>query len=150
MKQAPLSSRPDDKKKGRASEIDQLIGARLKEVRKQQRLTQEDLAEKLGVSFQQVQKYENGKNRISFASIYELSNYLNISLEDFMNGVEDNAASGMNDNPQSKLDKIADKNAVTVKETDELLKVYYSLADPKLRKNLLKLVKSMAQNYEDA
>ena len=57
----------NEKTKGRAQEIDQFIGQQIKRFRKIKRLTQNDLAEKLGVSFQQIQKYENGKNRISFS-----------------------------------------------------------------------------------
>lgn len=138
------------KKKGRAQEIDQYIGERLKLFRKQNRLTQEDLAEMLGISFQQVQKYENGKNRISFGRLYELSTYLKMPLEDFISGfVPDPAAvGGLSDNPQEGIDG-QPMNLISQKETDELLKVYYSLEDPKLRKNLLKLVRSMADNMKD-
>ena len=140
---------PDqDKKKGRAREIDQSIGERLKEIRKQKRLTQEDLAVQLGVSFQQIQKYENGKNRISFSRLYELSNFLNVSLDSFVQGVHTQSeALGLSDTPQQPISSSqAENNAVTQREVDELLQVYYSLEDAKLRKNLVKLVKSMVKN----
>lgn len=146
MIQQAKIDRPDQardqgsKKKGRAQGIDQHVGERLKQIRKQKGLTQDDLAEKLGVSFQQIQKYENGKNRISYSKMVELSQFLKVSLDSFIAGF-DQSAQGMSDNAQESL--------VSQKETDELLKVYYSLEDPKLRKNLLKLVKSMADNMKD-
>lgn len=137
--QVILDCPEQDKKKGRAQKIDLIIGERLKKARKQQRLTQEDLAARLGISFQQIQKYENGKNRISFGRLYELSNYLSVPLDYFVKGISTP--------PESALEE--DMPNVSQKETDELLKVYYSLDDPKLRKNLLKLVKSMAENMAD-
>ncbi len=141
-----------DKKKGRAQEIDKLIGQQLKKFRKLRKMTQEDLAAKLGISFQQIQKYENGKNRITFGRLYELSNFLNVPLSSFVAGIDDPQTlaqtSDMTDNNQSNIAGY-DENAVTQKETDALLKVYYSLEDPKLRKSLLKLVKSMAENMKN-
>ena len=142
-------AKKETKKKGRAQEIDQYIGERLKHLRKKNRLTQEDLAEKLGISFQQIQKYENGKNRISFGRIVELSNYLNVPLEGFIKGFEE--ACGLSDSAQQAvLDGYDDNNIIPQKETDELLRVYYSLEDPKLRKNLLQFVKTMAENLKES
>ncbi len=138
--QTTIDSRSQGKKKGRAKDIDLHIGERLKQIRKQKNMTQDFLAEKLGVSFQQIQKYENGKNRISFSSMVELSQLLKVTLDSFIAGFGE-TDEGLSDNNQSHL--------VTQKETDELLRVYYSLDDPKLRKNLLKLVKSMADNIKD-
>lgn len=132
-----------DKKKGRAQEIDVLIGERLKAVRKQRFLTQEDLADKLGISFQQIQKYENGKNRISFGRVYELSLYLQVPLDSFVSGVE---KASMSDNKQAGFIGASGKDIVSEKETNELLKVYYSLEAPKLRKDLLKFIKTMAKS----
>lgn len=141
LKQATIS---DDKKKGHAQEIDSYVGERLRQIRKQKGMTQEDLAAKLGISFQQIQKYENGKNRISYSKMVELSQFLKVSLDSFVAGY---VPDGLSDTAQEGLYDI--DNLVTQKETDELLKVYYSLDDPKLRKNLLRLVKSMADNMTD-
>lgn len=132
-----------DKKKGHAQKIDQLIGARIKEIRKLKKLTQEDAAKKLGVSFQQIQKYENGKNRISFSNLYELSNFMNVPLESFVSDIH-----GASDHDYPPLSE-SQKGSATQKETDELLKIYYSLEDPSLRKNLLKFIKSMAANLKE-
>ncbi len=138
-----------DKKKGHAQEIDQLIGGRLKEIRKMKGFTQEDVADKLGISFQQVQKYENGKNRISFSRLYELSKFMKTPLESFVSGVEQaNLSSGMSDMAQTPITS-AHHATISQKETDELLKIYYSLEDPQLRKNLLTFIKTMAKNLKE-
>jgi transcriptional regulator with XRE-family HTH domain len=62
------------------SEIDQYIGARIRECRLSLRLTQEQLASALGVSFQQVQNYEKGSNGLSAVRLFEICKILNVSL----------------------------------------------------------------------
>lgn len=69
--------------KRRTNEIDKYIGNSLKTLRKQKGVSQDSLGEVLGVSLQQIQKYEQGKNRISAASLYKLSLYFEISLDVF-------------------------------------------------------------------
>jgi transcriptional regulator with XRE-family HTH domain len=139
-----------DKKKGRAQEIDQYIGERLKEIRKKHGLTQEDLAQRLDISFQQIQKYENGKNRISFSKLYELSDYLKVSMDSFVNGFSPKPNAGLSESvKQQSIDGLDDENLVTLKEQEELMRIYASLEDPKLRKNLLNFIKSMVDNMQD-
>jgi transcriptional regulator with XRE-family HTH domain len=62
------------------SAIDIYIGARMRERRLALNLSQAGLGEVLGVSFQQVQKYEGGKNRVSAARLFEICRILNLSL----------------------------------------------------------------------
>ena len=68
------------------SRIDRLIGQRLRWRRKELRLTQEQLGETLGLTFQQVQKYEKGVNRISAGRLYEISSVLDIPVLYFYEG----------------------------------------------------------------
>jgi transcriptional regulator with XRE-family HTH domain len=63
-----------------ASAIDRYIGARMREQRLALNVSQAELGEKLGVSFQQIQKYESGVNRVSAARLYDLCKALNLSL----------------------------------------------------------------------
>lgn len=68
-----------DKREARtATAIDQAIGARIRARRLELRLSQERLGELIGVSFQQVQKYEKGTNRVSAAAIVEIANVLDM------------------------------------------------------------------------
>jgi transcriptional regulator with XRE-family HTH domain len=62
------------------SAVDIFIGARMRERRLALNLSQAGLGEVLGVSFQQVQKYEGGKNRVSAARLFEICRILNLSL----------------------------------------------------------------------
>jgi transcriptional regulator with XRE-family HTH domain len=63
-----------------ASAIDRYIGARMREQRLALNVSQAELGEKLGVSFQQIQKYESGVNRVSAARLYSICKALNVSL----------------------------------------------------------------------
>jgi transcriptional regulator with XRE-family HTH domain len=65
------------------TEVDALIGARVRKRRREKGLSQVALAQKLGVTFQQVQKYETGTNRISAASLYEISKLLGVPMSFF-------------------------------------------------------------------
>jgi DNA-binding XRE family transcriptional regulator len=60
--------------------IDKFIGARMRERRHVLGISQADLAETLGVSFQQIQKYEKGVNRVSSARLFAICKALNVSL----------------------------------------------------------------------
>jgi transcriptional regulator with XRE-family HTH domain len=63
-----------------ASAIDKYIGARMREQRLALEITQDRLGNELGVSFQQIQKYESGKNRVSAARLFYICKALNLSL----------------------------------------------------------------------
>jgi transcriptional regulator with XRE-family HTH domain len=63
-----------------SSAVDQYIGARMREGRRALNMTQESLGELLGVTFQQIQKYEKGRNRVSAARLFEICEVLDVSL----------------------------------------------------------------------
>ena len=63
-----------------ASAVDKYIGARMREQRFALSMSQERLGKELGVSFQQIQKYESGKNRVSAARLFVICKALNVSL----------------------------------------------------------------------
>jgi transcriptional regulator with XRE-family HTH domain len=113
-------------------------------------LSQEKLAEQVGITFQQIQKYENGANRISASRLYEFSKVLDIPVSFFFESTPDmagRAANGFSENDQTAFEGAED--VMKRKETLELIRVYYSIEDPKLRKDLFKLVKSMAKNLKN-
>ncbi len=63
-----------------ASAVDRYIGARMRERRRELEMSQADLGKELGVTFQQIQKYEKGINRVSAARLYSICKALNVSL----------------------------------------------------------------------
>lgn len=70
--------------KMKTEEIDQSIGKRVRDVRKAIGMSQSDLAAELGITFQQVQKYENGKNRISVSALILICSALKCSVNDIV------------------------------------------------------------------
>ena len=78
----------DIRTKGHAGKIDEFLGTRLRLFRQAANLSQETLALSIGITFQQVQKYEKGTNRISAARLYQLSRILNVRPDDFFDGYE--------------------------------------------------------------
>lgn len=144
------------KTKGVADLIDKHVGKQLRSRRILIGLSQEKLAEEIGVTFQQVQKYERGTNRISASRLYTFSKLLDVSIDYFYSGLEGvkktKTASGMSDNEQESFtgntqdNKHLDENIMTKKETIELIRAYYSVKDEKKRKDILKMVKTMTKN----
>lgn len=72
----------------RITPLDKEIGGRIKRMRRNLGLTQENLAQLIGVTFQQVQKYETGKNRISAAMLKEISKTLQCTVLDLLENIE--------------------------------------------------------------
>lgn len=141
------------KTKGKANPVDQHVGKRLRQKRSVLGISQEKLADHVGVTFQQIQKYENGLNRISASRLYEFSKILNVPISFFFDSFEtasnqnEEAATGLNDGVQQEsLSGYA--NPMETKEAQQLIRYYFSLQDPKLRKNLLKFVKTMSENLK--
>ena len=73
----------------RASQVDRHVGARLRLRRFETGWSQERLADHLGVSFQQIQKYERGSNRISASVLFELSRALEVPVDYFFGGLDE-------------------------------------------------------------
>jgi transcriptional regulator with XRE-family HTH domain len=69
--------------------LDKHIGLRIKMRRILSDVTLEDLSKKLGISFQQIQKYEKGTNRISASRLYDISQALNVDISYFFEGFDD-------------------------------------------------------------
>lgn len=137
------------KKKGRANSIDEHVGLQLRQRRALLGLSQERLAEQVGITFQQIQKYENGANRVSASRLYEFSKVLEIPVTFFFEnyGSNENKAYGFAEGDQAGFEGPDD--VLKRKETIELIRVYYSIENPKLRKDLFKLVKSMAESLKN-
>jgi len=76
-----------------ATEVDVFVGARLKALRKSAGMTQTDLANQIGVTFQQVQKYERGTNRIGASRLWSLCKVFNVKPDRFFEGVEEHLVS---------------------------------------------------------
>jgi len=120
------------------------VGQRLRIRRSLLGLSQEKLADAIGLTFQQIQKYERGMNRISAGRLYQFSKILEVPITYFFDQVSPSSSQnnyGLADNDQEDL---MPDDFMNNKETLELIRIYYSIEDPDARKDILKFVKSMA------
>ena len=135
------------KTKGTPNEMDVHVGQRLRVRRSLLGLSQEKLAESIGLTFQQIQKYERGTNRVSAGRLFELSKVLDVPVSYFFEqyGQSSQGSSGnlgLADNDQEEFKQ---EDVMSSKETLELVRVYYSVEDPEARKDIIKFIKSMSK-----
>lgn len=83
------------KKKGSVGDIDVFIGQKLFALRRLRGMSQEVLSQKMGITFQQIQKYENGQNCISAARLYDASKILGSGVDYFYHGYESKTTSDL-------------------------------------------------------
>lgn len=135
------------KTKGLPDKVDVHVGSRLRVRRTLLGMSQEKLANAIGLTFQQVQKYERGLNRISAGRLYQFSRILDIPVSFFYENINQNSSEslGLSDNDQDDFYYDSDEDVMENKETLDLLRAYYSIQDETARKDILKFIKSMAQ-----
>lgn len=132
------------KTKGKPDSVDVHVGKRLRVRRSLLGLSQEKLAEAIGLTFQQVQKYERGVNRISAGRLYQFSKILDVPIAYFyeqVKGMTPSNAMGMSDNVQEGFG--GGEDTMQDKETLKLIKAYYEIDNPDLRQDVLKFIKSV-------
>lgn len=130
---------------GKPNPIDIHVGMRVRLRRTLLGMSQEKLGERIGLTFQQIQKYERGANRVGASRLYDLSRVLEVPVGFFFDDMPDeitssSPASGVTDTPDYK----PDEDEMHKRETLELVRAYYRISDPKLRRNLFDLMKAIA------
>ncbi len=140
--------------------VDVFVGQKLRSRRNLIGITQENLAEAAGITFQQVQKYEKGRNRLSASRLYQFSRVLDVPVSYFFDGffasnTQIGIQSGFAESEQENFvddSEAADESGdiLNRKETIELVRTYYTITDEKLRKDFLKMLKQMAKNFKSS
>ncbi len=128
--------------KKQANPIDAQVGNRVRLRRMLIGMSQERLGELLGLTFQQVQKYEKGVNRIGAGRLFEVSRILGVNIDYFYEGVNNQLAGGFADNPSSP----PVMEFVSSGEGLQLSLAFMKIKDPKLRKRVLELVKQLSED----
>lgn len=135
-------------KKGQPDPVDVHVGSRVRLRRGIMGLSQEKLAESLGLTFQQIQKYERGANRVSASRLFQLGEILDVPVNFFFEGFnpdEPGRAYGFADTQQEDFSWLEDDDGDLMerKETIDLVRTYYSVQDQALRKNFMKMLKTL-------
>ena len=122
--------------------IDVHVGKRIRMRRLLLGMNQETLANALGLTFQQVQKYEGGANRVSASRLKQVSEILDVPIQFFFADLQTNDAgqSAEEREWQEQMER---------PETIELIRLYYAIADPAVRQHFLEMVKSVARPAKD-
>lgn len=124
--------------------IDVHVGSRVRMRRTLLGMSQEKLGNALGLTFQQIQKYERGANRIGSSRLFKLSRILDVPVAFFFEDMADEKGrrtTGLSDSSPATFE--ADQ--LSKRETLELVRAYYRITDPKIRKKTFELVKAIAQ-----
>lgn len=120
-----------------ANALDKRLGERVRARRLEIGMSQERLAELLGVTFQQVQKYEKGMNRIAASRLYDIAEALELPIERFFEGLKGRL------NKPSKHGRTLD-NALATPEAVDLVLTFAAIPTVRVRRRVLQLVKTMA------
>ena len=136
-----------------AHPVDVHVGGRVRLRRVFLGYSQEKLANALGLTFQQIQKYERGANRISASKLYELSRILNVPVTYFFEGVEAEGEAGAGSGPEAGASGMtnvhsSDPDFTNQRETLQLISSYYRIPDAKVRAEVLSLLKTLGRTSE--
>jgi transcriptional regulator with XRE-family HTH domain len=130
------------RKTGQPHPIDVHVGARVRLRRTMLRMSQEKLAAALGLTFQQVQKYERAANRISASRLYQLCRILGVGVGFFYDGL-DPAHAGNPGFAETSAEPF-ESDPLRQRETIELVEAYYAIGDPAVRRRLFELARQLA------
>jgi transcriptional regulator with XRE-family HTH domain len=116
--------------------VDEAVGARIRLLRKRRKMSQQELGTALGVTFQQVQKYENGKNRVGASRLHMVAIALNVPITELFDG-----ASGRSGTSRATKSVAFDPQALRLAEA------FVKISDKELRSALVDLMDAMARKF---
>jgi transcriptional regulator with XRE-family HTH domain len=135
--------KPQRKTRGKPNAVDIHVGNRVRQRRTLMGLSQERLASALDLTFQQVQKYERGANRIGAGRLYQLARALDVPVNFFFDEMDDGQKSATNGVAEDAPNPYQ-ADTMTQRETLLLVRAYYAIPDPAVRRRMLDLMRSMA------
>jgi transcriptional regulator with XRE-family HTH domain len=143
-------------REGRPSPIDVHVGSRIRLRRTLLGMSQERLGEALGLTFQQVQKYERGVNRVGASRLFDLSRVLDVPISFFFDDMPDTLTTSIGGPSQRRMNGLSEPaegfadDTLNRRETLELVRAYYRITDPSVRKRVFELIKSMGPTEASA
>ena len=127
------------------AEVDLHVGRRIRQRRKALNVTQEALADALGLTFQQVQKYERGANRVSASKLYQVASFPHTPVDYFFDGLADPATeAGVG---ETGFDR-AINDFLMSPEGLEMAALFVRIDKPALRRQLVQLMRAMVEDPE--
>src|SRR5436190_4866273 len=146
-RQARRPSRPKSEK---PHPIDVQVGSRVRLRRNMLGLSQEKLGESIGLTFQQVQKYERGANRIGASRLHELSRVMDVPVSFFFDDVDPVRAPAIPGGFSEPAAEALESDPLRKRETIELVEAYYTIEDAAVRRRLFELARALAAEGKPA
>ncbi len=147
----PTTAPTEERNARRANQIDTHVGGRVRLRRMLLGMSQEKLGESLGLTFQQVQKYEKGVNRIGASRLFDLAQVLGVPVQFFYDEVGAASLDGDAAHAYANAHGFTERPAETYvvdflssREGLELNKAFVRITDPKVRRSVIELVRSLA------
>jgi transcriptional regulator with XRE-family HTH domain len=134
---------------GQPNPIDIHVGARLRQRRTILGMSQGKLGDSVGLTFQQIQKYERGSNRIGASRLYDLSRVLDVSISYFFDDMPETISETRYLDVNKHLSEVVsafEVDDMVRRETLELVRNYYRVSNPVIRKRLFEMTKALADD----
>ena len=129
--------------------VDLHVGGRVRLRRKLVGISQEQLADALGLTFQQVQKYERGSNRVSASKLYAIARTLGVPIAFFFDGLADPLGGDQGDETHHAAERMV-MDFLGTSEGLELATLFPQIRRGPVRRHVLDLVRAMAESSDDA
>jgi transcriptional regulator with XRE-family HTH domain len=132
--------------------VDTHVGARMRQRRTLLGMSQTKLGDAVGLTFQQVQKYERGSNRVSSSRLFEFAKVLDVPVAYFFDEMPANALSGRPMSGRGRkgfgeagtpFEQEKDKDPLIKRETLELVRAYYKIREARVRKRIYEMVRAV-------
>jgi transcriptional regulator with XRE-family HTH domain len=140
--------RPGRQKSEKPNPVDVQVGSRVRLRRNMLGMSQEKLGEAIGLTFQQVQKYERGANRIGASRLHELSRVLDVPVAFFFDDTDPVRAPAIPAGFAEPPAEAFESDPLRRRETVELVEAYYAIDDAAVRRRLFELAKALAAEAE--
>lgn len=132
-------------KTGKPNPVDVHVGSRVRLRRTMLGMSQEKLGEAIWLTFQQVQKYERGANRIGASRLFELSRVLDVPVSFFFDDMPSETAQRSGRSHAAEDGAPLELDPMAKRETLELVRAYYRIAESGVRKKVFELTKALAR-----
>lgn len=139
----PATTTPTTPVPHKPNPVDVHVGSRVRLRRTLLGMTQGKLGEAVSLTFQQIQKYERGANRIGSSRLYQFAQILDVPVSFFFDDMPVDIASGAIIDPDSNP-ALSEENQFARRETLELVRAYYAIDSTAVRKRVFELVKVVA------
>jgi transcriptional regulator with XRE-family HTH domain len=137
------------KKKNAANQIDAHVGSRVRSRRVLLGLSQEKLGGALGLTFQQIQKYERGANRIGASRLFNLSRALDVPVSYFFDAISPEIVPArpgtIEAKPASTRKNMLEPDILSNRETTELVRAYYAVTDGEVRRRTIEFLRILGE-----